>query len=67
MKKIFFISVMILFFVFSFSVNENEAEKTVHCDNEGNFTILIVSDPQCDTEKQWYEARNVRQTNHCHS
>lgn len=58
MKKIFFISVMILFFVFSFSVNENEAEKIVHCDNEGNFTILIVSDPQCDTEKQWYEARN---------
>lgn len=32
------------------------------CDTNGDFTILIVSDPQCDTPAQWQEAKNELET-----
>lgn len=32
------------------------------CDKNGNFTILAVSDPQCDTEEQWQEATSELET-----
>ena len=28
------------------------------CNSDGDFTILVVSDPQCDTKQQWQEARD---------
>lgn len=38
--------------------NQSEDEQKLFCDADGNFTILIVSDPQCDTEAQWQEAHD---------
>ncbi len=40
------------------TVVAGQKDKTLVCDNNGKFTILIVSDPQCDTVAQWYEAKN---------
>ena len=48
---------IVLFFCSLFNVFE-KAEKNLYCNKDGNFTILVVSDPQCDTEEQWYEARD---------
>ena len=55
---IFFIFILIVsLFPLSAYTIEKENNK-LFCDNDGNFSILIVSDPQCDTKEQWYEARN---------
>ncbi len=35
---------------------KSEKEQKLTCDSEGNFTILVVSDPQCDNKEQWREA-----------
>lgn len=32
------------------------------CNQNGDFTILVVSDPQCDTAKQWQEAKDELET-----
>lgn len=32
------------------------------CDKNGDFTALIVSDPQCDTELQWQQAKDELET-----
>lgn len=32
------------------------------CDKNGDFTILAVSDPQCDTQEQWQEATRELET-----
>lgn len=53
MKK--FILVLIFFLIIFIFTKKNV---TLSCDNEGNFKILVVADPQCDTKKQWYEARD---------
>ena len=63
MKKIFItiISVILIFAlipILAYKENKN----TLFCDENGNFTILIVSDPQCDTKEQWYEARDELET-----
>ena len=60
MKKIiWFIVLIILCTTLSISAySESLAENKLFCDNNGNFTILVVSDPQCDTKAQWIEAKN---------
>ena len=60
MKKFlkgFILLILIISISLFFEKYEYE-EKFLYCNNDGNFTILIVSDPQCDTEEQWYEARD---------
>ncbi len=37
-------------------------ENKLFCDKNGDFTILVVSDPQCDTITQWSEAKNELKT-----
>lgn len=64
MKKVVFIIVSIIFIISLIPIsafNDND-ENMLFCDNDGNFTILIVSDPQCDTKKQWIEARDEIET-----
>ena len=61
MKKIWLIVAIFLLIALSFVV-KSEGEKQLICDENGNFTILVVSDPQCDTIKQWNEARNELET-----
>ncbi len=65
MKKTIFIliPILVLFSVFFFSAyNTSVGENRLFCDQNGDFTILVVSDPQCDTKKQWYEARDELET-----
>ncbi len=60
MKKLFVLLIIVvlssifLLSAYSMSVEENK----LFCDKNGNFTILVVSDPQCDTKNQWCEARD---------
>ena len=64
MQKVFIIIISIIFIIFLLPIsafNDND-EKMLFCDENGNFTILIVSDPQCDTKKQWIEARDEIET-----
>ncbi len=37
-------------------------ESALFCGSNGDFTILVVSDPQCDTKKQWQEAKDELET-----
>lgn len=37
-------------------------EHRLFCDQNGDFTLLIVADPQCDTKTQWCEARDELET-----
>ena len=53
MKKVF---LLIFFCLIIFILNKKNTK--ISCDKEGNFKILVVADPQCDTKKQWYEARD---------
>ncbi len=56
MKKFLFcFSILIL--IILFLKNDEKINKKLFCDSNGNFTILVVSDPQCDNKKQWLEAR----------
>ena len=64
-KTVFVIVSLILAFSIGFSViaySENLDNKILVCDENGDFTILVVSDPQCDTMEQWLEARNELET-----
>lgn len=56
MKKILFL-LLILICIFTI-ISKSEKINKLYCDKNGNFTVLIVSDPQCDTKKQWIEARD---------
>lgn len=52
-----------MFFVVAMSlVAKGEVYNKLTCDKDGNYTILIVSDPQCETENQWCEARDELET-----
>ena len=64
MKKLIFVIVSIIFIISLIPVSafSDNNENMLFCDNDGNFTILIVSDPQCDTKKQWNEARDELET-----
>lgn len=57
MKKIWWIVALILAIALSFIV-KSESDIKLECDQNGDFVILVVSDPQCDTELQWREARD---------
>ena len=64
-KAVFVIVSLILTFsigVSAIAYSENHSEKVLVCDQNGDFTILIVSDPQCDTEAQWLEAQAELET-----
>lgn len=38
------------------------SSSALRCDENGDFTILVVSDPQCDNEVQWAEAQAELET-----
>lgn len=61
--------VLVLGVVFSFAGCKEETktkakteEVNIMCDENGDFTILVVSDPQCDNSSQWNEAREELET-----
>lgn len=61
MKKIIWllVPVLILSAMLTLSAyNHTVGENKLFCDADGNFTILVVADPQCDTKKQWQEAHD---------
>ncbi len=65
MKKRIFIllPMLVLSSVFLFSAyTAPPTEKKLFCDSKGDFTVLAVSDPQCDTREQWQEARDELST-----
>lgn len=56
--KIFFICIfLIIVILVAVGIFVNADCHTLICDQNGDFTILVVSDPQCDTEKEWQEAK----------
>ncbi len=57
MKKIWWLVAVLLAVALSFVV-KSESDIKLVCDEKGDFVILVVSDPQCDTELQWCEARD---------
>lgn len=63
MKK--FIYIMLSFIMIlpaSFPLKEAKSEVKLMCDENGDFTILAVSDPQCDNSAQWDEAKAELET-----
>lgn len=65
MKKIIWVivPVFVISVMLSLSAyNQNVGENKLFCDKNGDFTILVVSDPQCDTKTQWQEARDELET-----
>ena len=61
MKKLFFllfIAVVLIAVMPLSAYNATTAENKLFCNEDGEFTMLVVSDPQCDTKEQWYEARD---------
>lgn len=61
MKKIILalLPVLVLSAMLTLSAyNQTLGENKLFCDADGNFTILVVSDPQCDTKEQWQEAHD---------
>ncbi|MBR6501943.1 MAG: metallophosphoesterase [Clostridia bacterium] len=64
MKKVIFIIISVIFIISLIPVsafNDNN-ENMLFCDDNGDFKILIVSDPQCDNKNQWNEARDELET-----
>lgn len=52
------VPVLVLSAMLSLSAyNQTVGENKLFCDTDGNFTILVVADPQCDTKAQWQEAQ----------
>ena len=51
--KIVFVIFSVIILSSVFIIGENKIKLT--CNQSGDFTILVVSDPQCDTEGQWQE------------
>ncbi len=66
MKKSIFTALAFIFFIsaiFPFPTRSSaKNEARLLCDGDGNFTILVVSDPQCDTAAQWNEAKTELET-----
>lgn len=61
MKKIIWalVPIIVISAMLSLSAyNQNVGENKLFCDGDGDFTILVVADPQCDTKAQWKEARD---------
>lgn len=61
MKKFWWLVAVILAVALSFVVR-SENNNNLMCDENGDFVILVVSDPQCDTKVQWHEARDELET-----
>lgn len=58
MKKICaFLGLVIIFVLLFTSSVRSDIDKKLICNKNGDFTLLIVSDPQCDNVKQWQEAQ----------
>lgn len=57
MKKMWLLVAMVFIVMISFDVKSDGNNKLV-CNPNGDFAILVVSDPQCDNEIQWHEARD---------
>ncbi len=63
MKKFILFTFITIILIFTVAIVVNGSNnKILVCDENGDFTILIVSDPQCDTVTQWQEARNELET-----
>lgn len=62
MKRYFVAVIFCVVCAYFLFANGNEEKKRLVCDSNGDFTVLVVSDPQCDTETQWIEARNELET-----
>lgn len=66
MKKFVFTTLPFLLILalclFLFPTKEAESKGSLVCDENGDFTILAVSDPQCDTAAQWAEAEKELET-----
>lgn len=63
MKKIYFsVSVLVIALSLVLSVVVYADRGALTCDENGDFTILIVSDPQCDNELQWQQAKDELET-----
>lgn len=61
MKKAILIIIQILIISATLSLSaysQTESQNKLYCDSDGNFTLLIVADPQCDTKAQWQQARD---------
>lgn len=64
MKRVLLVS-LALMLILSVGVSviaKGEEETKLMCDENGNFVILVVSDPQCDNESQWEQARQELET-----
>lgn len=61
-KTVFVIISLILALSISVSAIVYDKPAVLKCSENGDFTILIVSDPQCDTASQWQEAKNELET-----
>lgn len=53
---VFSVIISIGFVIFAYGDEINNTH--LKCSKSGDFTILIVSDPQCDSKKQWQEAKD---------
>lgn len=63
MKKISaFLGFVLVFALLFTSGVKSENDKKLLCNKNGDFTILVVSDPQCDTVEQWHEAQRELET-----
>ena len=62
MKKSFFCIILVICIIINLISCKGYTSARLVCDTNGNFTILIVSDPQCDNKNQWIEAKNELET-----
>lgn len=62
MKKFVLTLLILSVFLPLTACEDSRAEKTLICDENGDFTILVVSDPQCDNSEQWQEAKAELET-----
>lgn len=68
MKKFLSIALALMLVLTSSACKKSKSEvnliydRSLTCDENGDFTILVVSDPQCDNATQWSEARNELET-----
>lgn len=64
MKRVLLVAIALMI-VLSIGVSviaEDEESRKLICDKNGDFVILVVSDPQCDNESQWEQARQELET-----
>lgn len=62
MKKIWLITIVVSLCAGLAFVVKSDSDNNLKCDQNGNFTILVVSDPQCDNIDEWQQARDELET-----